>query len=140
MTDEQTSFLARPPRDHDTHEAEELMQEGEVEARLGLCRWDRAVTNPQHARRVEEEPTVRLERQGLGCVNDDLGRAVLVGDVDRSGSILVEKRRVRPDELAALFPLLPPLLPPALCTGSSEDDGRSEREGRKYPGDAGGVP
>lgn len=107
------------------------MEEGKVEARLRLCRRHRPITEARNPRRVEEQPAMGLERERLGCADGDFGRAVLERHIDGPGSIFIVQPRVGADELAALFALVPAVLPPAAPALGAEDDGRREGERRE---------
>lgn len=79
---------------------------------------------------------MRLKRQRLRGVDDNLGCAVLVGDIYRSRAVLVVQPRIGADQLPALLVFVPSLLPPPPATLSAKDDGHDERERSEGAGSA----
>ena len=116
VAEQQGRLLAVPARHDDAEQAQELVQEGQVEARLDLgrrhVRGRLAVAQPDGARRVQEEPSVGVKRGRLGRVDGDLGGRGLVGHEDGARAVLGPKARVSPQESPALLPLSTPALPP----------------------------
>lgn len=104
------------------------MQERQIQARFCLGRRNRPIAKAGHSWRIEKQPSVRLERQRLRGIDDNLGRAVFVGDVYRSRAVLVVQPRIGADQLPALLVFVPPLLPPPPAALGAEDDGQGERE------------
>lgn len=90
MHEQQEALLARQPRNHNTEQTQELMQERQVQPRLRVD-W-RALTTPHTAAGakapasggLEEESAVGIERGRFGRADDDLGGCFFVRDVDQS--------------------------------------------------------
>ena len=122
MTEQQASFLTCPPGYHDAHQAQELVQEGQVEARFRLSRGDSAIAETGHLGRVEEEATMCLEGEGFRGTDNDFGSAVLIGDVDGPRAVLVEEPGIGAQELSALLSLAPSALPPSSPAVRAEND------------------
>lgn len=139
VAEEQAGLLAGPARDHDAHEAEELVQEGQVEAGLGLGARHVAVAaaaaaaEAGDARRVQEQPAMGLKGQRLGGRDDHLGRAAAIGHVYGARAVLVVQPRVGADQLQALLPLQPPPMPPAASALGPQHDRRQQRDRRQQP-------
>lgn len=104
------------------------MQERQIQARFCLSRRDRPIAKARHSWRIEKQPSMRLECQRLRGIDDNLGRAVFVGDVYRSRAVLVVQPRIGADQLPALLVFVPSLLPPPPAALGAEDDGQGERE------------
>lgn len=83
---------------------------------------------------------MRLESQGLGPMDDNLGRAILIRDVYRPRPIFPQKPGIRAHKLTALFFLLPPALPPSPTSFGAEDDGECEGKCRDKFGLARSLP
>lgn len=69
-------------------------------------------------------------------MDDNLGGALLIGDVDGPRAILVVEPRVGPNQLAALLALVAPVLPPSPAALGAQYNRGCEYERRK---DSGGV-
>jgi hypothetical protein len=98
------------------------VEESKVETRLGLHGGNSPVTKPGYSGWVEEKPTMRFESERLDAIDNNFGCTILVWDIYRSRPVLVVQPRICPDQLATLFALVVPLLPPSSGPFGTEYD------------------
>ena len=131
MCGEETGLFAPPPRDHDTHQAQELMQEGNVEAGFDARRRrPRSRVIPLaglHTRR-QEQPAVRIEGRRLGGEDGHPDRRVLVWNVYCPTPILASETAIPAQQATSRLVLdLPPPIQ-AVAAIAARDDGQTERD------------
>lgn len=78
-------------RNHDAQQAEELVNEGNIQSGPGI--WRRylrgqiPIPKTSSAWRIEEEPPMGIKCHGFGWMNNDLGSRRAIGNKYRSGPI-----------------------------------------------------
>lgn len=134
MTDEQACLFAAPSWYHDTQQTEELVEKGQVEARLGLRRrhlWCRTITQTRRTGRLQEQSPVRLESGAFCRIYCNTRGRILVRHVYRPRSIFASNTRVPSQQPLPALSLPRTLLPPSDSTVASADN----RKGEEYRSD-----
>lgn len=124
MTCQQSRLLAPPSGTHDIQQAEELMQECQVQAWLCLG-WrhlrEVPIAESSYSRRLEKEPTMCIEGCRLSWVNLYFGCRVLVRDEDGSRAIFALESGITAKQCLSLCFLCLEIGIPAITTIETED-------------------